>query len=229
MVYWFNYRFKSLLIYLIYPCWLQIEILISHWIRHHLCLKFLIFYRFYFLFQSFNSPFIHFIFIDWFRLCVAIFKVLDNWLCCLLQSKSAPVAHACVRIAGVNNFVEWTLLIYWFVNYCGFLSIYWLLHCVIPWPWNPSAAVVRSSLVVVCVLIWLLSPHNTSVTLRYCHLMEKACVDTVDSGKMTKDLAACIHGLKNVKPEHYLNTMDFLEAIAEGFETKFKSWLVVEI
>jgi len=58
--------------------------------------------------------------------------------------------------------------------------------------------------------------------IRYCQLMEKACVDTVDSGKMTKDLAACIHGLKNVKTEHYLNTMDFLEAIAQGFENQFK-------
>lgn len=49
--------------------------------------------------------------------------------------------------------------------------------------------------------------------------LEKACVDCVDSGKMTKDLAGCIHGLKNVKPEHYLNTMDFLEAIAEQYES----------
>merc|ERR1711963_587178 len=49
--------------------------------------------------------------------------------------------------------------------------------------------------------------------------LEKACVECVDSGKMTKDLAGCIHGLKNVKPEHYLNTMDFLEAIAEQYES----------
>ena len=26
--------------------------------------------------------------------------------------------------------------------------------------------------------------------------MEKACVDTVESGKMTKDLAGCIYGIK---------------------------------
>jgi len=31
---------------------------------------------------------------------------------------------------------------------------------------------------------------------RYCQLMEKACVDTIDAGKMTKDLAGCIYGLK---------------------------------
>lgn len=50
---------------------------------------------------------------------------------------------------------------------------------------------------------------------KWCQALEKACVDTVDSGKMTKDLAGCIYGLKNVKPEHYLYTMDFLSAVEE--------------
>ncbi|KAL8607667.1 NAD-dependent isocitrate dehydrogenase [Nucella lapillus] len=58
---------------------------------------------------------------------------------------------------------------------------------------------------------------------RFATAMEKACVDCVDSGKMTKDLAGCIHGLKNVKPEHYLYTMDFLEAIGEQFEKEWKA------
>lgn len=51
--------------------------------------------------------------------------------------------------------------------------------------------------------------------IRFAQVLEAACVETVDGGRMTKDLAGCIHGLKNVKPEHYLITMDFLEAIAE--------------
>jgi isocitrate dehydrogenase len=34
------------------------------------------------------------------------------------------------------------------------------------------------------------------IFIRWSHLLEKACVDTVESGKMTKDLAGCIHGLK---------------------------------
>lgn len=58
---------------------------------------------------------------------------------------------------------------------------------------------------------------------RFCNLLEKACVDTVDSGKMTKDLAGCIHGLKNVKDGMYLYTMDFLEAISENLEKKMSS------
>ncbi|GAB6019535.1 NAD-dependent isocitrate dehydrogenase [Chamberlinius hualienensis] len=58
---------------------------------------------------------------------------------------------------------------------------------------------------------------------RFCHLLEDACVDTVDSGKMTKDLAGCIHGLKNVKDGMYLYTMDFLQAIADNLENKMSS------
>lgn len=53
--------------------------------------------------------------------------------------------------------------------------------------------------------------------IRWSHLLEKACVDTIESGNMTKDLAGCVHGIKNVKPGMYLNTMDFLAAIDETF------------
>jgi len=54
--------------------------------------------------------------------------------------------------------------------------------------------------------------------LTFCANMEKACVNTVENGKMTKDLAGCIYGLSNVKPNHYLNTIDFLDAITEEFK-----------
>ncbi|CAF4413245.1 unnamed protein product, partial [Rotaria sp. Silwood2] len=30
---------------------------------------------------------------------------------------------------------------------------------------------------------------------RWCHLLEESCIETVNSQKMTKDLAICIHGL----------------------------------
>jgi isocitrate dehydrogenase len=35
----------------------------------------------------------------------------------------------------------------------------------------------------------------------------------VESGKMTKDLAVCIHGNKLNHGEHYLYTEEFLEAL----------------
>lgn len=59
---------------------------------------------------------------------------------------------------------------------------------------------------------------NTPALDKFALALEKACVDCVDSGKMTKDLAAAIHGLPNVKEGMYLNTTDFLEAIASQLD-----------
>lgn len=50
--------------------------------------------------------------------------------------------------------------------------------------------------------------------LAFSQALEKACIDTVNSGIMTKDLAGCIHGMRNVKlGENYVNTEDFLDSI----------------
>lgn len=54
---------------------------------------------------------------------------------------------------------------------------------------------------------------------RFAFTLEKACVDCVESGKMTKDLAASVHGgFDKVKEGMFLNTQDFLEAIAQQLE-----------
>lgn len=59
--------------------------------------------------------------------------------------------------------------------------------------------------------------------MRFCETLEKSCVDTVDSGKMTKDLVLCIKGsMDKVKDGDYLYTMDFLDAIAENLEKSLK-------
>ncbi|HEV7380956.1 MAG TPA: NADP-dependent isocitrate dehydrogenase [Dyadobacter sp.] len=47
----------------------------------------------------------------------------------------------------------------------------------------------------------------------FCQTLERVCIETVESGKMTKDLAVCIHGNKVNHGEHYLYTEEFLEAI----------------
>ncbi|MCU0415806.1 MAG: NADP-dependent isocitrate dehydrogenase [Cytophagaceae bacterium] len=49
--------------------------------------------------------------------------------------------------------------------------------------------------------------------INFCKTLEKVCVATVESGKMTKDLAVCIHGNKVNHGEHYLYTEEFLNAI----------------
>ena len=46
----------------------------------------------------------------------------------------------------------------------------------------------------------------------FADTLEKVCVDVVESGRMTKDLALLIHG-KDMTSEHWLTTEEFLEAI----------------
>jgi isocitrate dehydrogenase len=52
---------------------------------------------------------------------------------------------------------------------------------------------------------------NTEL-IKFANTLEEVCISTVESGKMTKDLALCIHA-GDLKPEHYLNTEEFLEAL----------------
>ncbi|WP_321285926.1 isocitrate dehydrogenase (NADP(+)) [uncultured Sunxiuqinia sp.] len=49
----------------------------------------------------------------------------------------------------------------------------------------------------------------------FANTLEQVCISTVESGKMTKDLALIIHG-KDLKEEHYLTTQEFLNAIDEN-------------
>jgi isocitrate dehydrogenase len=60
---------------------------------------------------------------------------------------------------------------------------------------------------------------NNSALKSFASALEAACVETVESGKMTKDLAACIHN-GNPPKDSYLNTVPFIEAIAEKLKSK---------
>ena len=51
--------------------------------------------------------------------------------------------------------------------------------------------------------------------------LEAVCIQTVESGKMTKDLAVCIHG-DRVTSDHYLSTEAFMAALREGLERGMK-------
>ena len=51
--------------------------------------------------------------------------------------------------------------------------------------------------------------------IHFAETLEDVCVKTVESGKMTKDLAVCIYGDK-VQSGQYLNTEPFLEALNES-------------
>ncbi|HSK13333.1 MAG TPA: isocitrate/isopropylmalate family dehydrogenase, partial [Phnomibacter sp.] len=54
----------------------------------------------------------------------------------------------------------------------------------------------------------------------FANTLEAVCIETVESGKMTKDLAVCIHGNRVNHGEHYLYTEEFLEAIDENLKAK---------
>ena len=60
--------------------------------------------------------------------------------------------------------------------------------------------------------------HNPAL-LDFCKKLEQVCIETVESGKMTKDLAVLIHG-EHLAPENYLSTEGFLAALKENLDIK---------
>jgi isocitrate dehydrogenase len=56
--------------------------------------------------------------------------------------------------------------------------------------------------------------------IRFCEILEEVCIETVESGKMTKDLSICIHGNKVTAGKDFLNTEDFLDAIDLNLKKK---------
>ncbi|MGN7720807.1 MULTISPECIES: NADP-dependent isocitrate dehydrogenase [Chitinophaga] len=56
--------------------------------------------------------------------------------------------------------------------------------------------------------------------VNFCHALEQVCVETVESGKMTKDLAVCIHGNKVEHGKHYLYTEEFLAELDTALKAK---------
>ncbi len=60
---------------------------------------------------------------------------------------------------------------------------------------------------------------NNQPLIEFADKLEQTCIETVEQGKMTKDLALLIHGEK-LKREDYLNTEDFLDAIDMGLRAK---------
>ncbi len=63
---------------------------------------------------------------------------------------------------------------------------------------------------------------NNQPLIDFANALESVCVETVESGKMTKDLALSVYpaGTKLMAGEHYLNTEDFLAALDENLQAK---------
>jgi len=54
---------------------------------------------------------------------------------------------------------------------------------------------------------------NTDLT-KFSENVEKSCIEAVETGKMTKDLAICIHGDK-VQRSHYMSTEEWMNHLAK--------------
>jgi len=60
---------------------------------------------------------------------------------------------------------------------------------------------------------------NTPDVTRFAETLEQVCIETVESGKMTKDLAILIG-----PDQPWMTTEQFFEAIRENLETRMASW-----
>ena len=61
---------------------------------------------------------------------------------------------------------------------------------------------------------------NNQELINFAQALEQVCIETVESGKMTKDLAVCIHGNKVEHGKHYLYTEEFLQELDTALKAK---------
>ena len=60
---------------------------------------------------------------------------------------------------------------------------------------------------------------NNQPLIDFCLALETVCIETIESGKMTKDLALLIHK-ENLNESHYLTTQKFLDTLKVSLESK---------
>lgn len=60
---------------------------------------------------------------------------------------------------------------------------------------------------------------NNPALLNFCEKLEQVCIETVEAGEMTKDLAVLIYG-DDVTNENYLSTEGFLAALKRNLDIK---------
>jgi len=60
---------------------------------------------------------------------------------------------------------------------------------------------------------------NTPEVVRFAQALEKTCIETIEAGFMTKDLAVCIHG-NNPPANSFMYTDDFLKKLASELEKR---------
>lgn len=64
---------------------------------------------------------------------------------------------------------------------------------------------------------------NNADLAKFSQSLEAVCVETIEGGIMTKDLAICIKGMNGVKRSDYQETFEFLNTLAENLKKKLES------
>ena len=62
---------------------------------------------------------------------------------------------------------------------------------------------------------------NNQPLIDFCLTLETVCIETIESGKMTKDLALLIHK-ENLNESHYMTTQKFLDTLKQNLEAKLR-------
>jgi len=64
---------------------------------------------------------------------------------------------------------------------------------------------------------------NNAELKRFCEALEAVCVETIEAGFMTKDLAICIKGMNGITRADYLNTFEFMDKLAANLKLKLSA------
>lgn len=63
---------------------------------------------------------------------------------------------------------------------------------------------------------------NNQDLKKFAETLESVCINTIESGFMTKDLAICIKGMSNITRSDYLETFEFMNKLAENLQKQLK-------
>ena len=63
---------------------------------------------------------------------------------------------------------------------------------------------------------------NNDALKKFCETLEASIIQTIEEGKMTKDLAICVKGTMQVPRESYLNTFEFIDAVEATLAANLK-------
>ncbi|CCW71405.1 unnamed protein product [Phytomonas sp. Hart1] len=64
---------------------------------------------------------------------------------------------------------------------------------------------------------------GSDALVNFAQTLEKVVIRVIEEGHMTKDLALCVHGSKNLKAKHYESTEGFIESVAKALDKAMAS------